>query len=128
MKSTNAGTAPSMSGGYADRFQGPDSRYRKGYRQSTVNIFDQEAIANKQIDENAPVPEVQSDFQADQEQAKMSASERFGDHQSIYHDATKAPAVTAYDPTAAKDTSIQAGPGMDRVSQRFVGQDLIYNR
>ena len=49
---------------------------------------------------------------------------------SIYHDATNAPNVNAYDPTAAKDasaSSIQAGPGMDKATQRFVGQDSIYN-
>ena len=58
------------------------------------------------------------------------ATQRFVGKDSIYHDATNAPAATAYDPTAAIDasaSSIQAGPGIAKQTQRFVGMDSIYN-
>ena len=38
LRTTNTGSAPSLKGAHADRFQGVDSRYKKNLRKSTLPI------------------------------------------------------------------------------------------
>ena len=126
MRSTNAGSAPSMDTGYADRFQGPDSRYRKGLRQSALPIHDSKVYEAKQMDESIPLPAVASIAPVGTKREIMPGNIRFEGVDSIYN-VPVGPAPTAYDPSAA-DAPTASAPSFEHgYADRFAGPTSLYN-
>jgi hypothetical protein len=82
-----------------DRFAGHGSRYRNGYRPSTMPIHDPKVYATKQIDEAVPLPGVASIAQPVERREVIPSNERFavGVSGSIYNAPTDTPAVTKYE-------------------------------
>ena len=112
--------------GCSDRFAGPDSRYKKGLRQSTMPILDAAVYRAKHIDPNAPLPNVASLAPLCEKAVVVASNERFAGSASIYS-APAGPAAGpgAYDPAVAKAApSVLAfdKPG----AERFVGPESIY--
>ena len=110
----------------SDRFAGPDSRYKKGWRQSTMPILDDSVYRAKHIDPNAPLPKVASLAQPGEKPVIIPSNERFVGPDSIYTvPAGPAAGPGAYDPAALKPAS--TGPAFDKPgAERFVGPDSIY--
>ena len=110
----------------SDRFAGPDSRYKKGWRQSTMPILDDAVYRAKHIDPNAPLPKVASLAQPGEKPVIIPSNERFVGPDSIYTvPAGPAAGPGAYDPAAPKPAS--TGPAFDKPgAERFVGPDSIY--
>ena len=79
----------------ADRFGGHDSRYRKGYRQSTLNVHDAATWEVKQVDDAVPLPTVAALAPQGEKREVVNANERFVGPSSIYNaPAGPAPART----------------------------------
>ena len=112
--------------GCSDRFAGPDSRYKKGLRQSTMPILDAAVYRAKNIDPNAPLPKVASLAPVCEKAVVIASNERFAGPASIYTvPAGPAAGPGAYDPAALKAAS--SGPSFDKPgAERFVGPESIY--
>ncbi len=105
--------------GYADRFDGPDSRYRKGLRKSTMPVTD----APKVSDVEAPLPRV-AHMAPPPAKVEITPRDRFAGPDSIYN-APDAPAPTAYD-TTVKPSAPVSVDAFEKRSERFTGHDSIY--
>ena len=112
--------------GCSDRFAGPDSRYKKGWRQSTMPILDDSVYRAKHIDPNAPLPKVASLAPPCEKPVIIPSNERFVGPDSIYIvPAGPAAGPGAYDVAAPKPAP--TGPSFDKPgAERFVGPDSIY--
>ena len=55
-----AASGPTFGSGPSDRFAGPDSRYKKGLRKSTLPVHDPSVFRAKTVDETVPLPNVRS--------------------------------------------------------------------
>ena len=112
----------------SDRFAGPDSRYKKGWRQSTMPILDDAVYRAKHIDPNAPLPKVASLAQPGEKPVIIPSNERFVGPDSIYTvPAGPAAGPGAYDPAAPKPAS--TGPAFDKAgAERFSGHQSIYRK
>ena len=115
----------SLNLGPSDRFAGVDSRYKRGYRKSTMPIHDPKVYAAKQVDESVPLPAVSRVPVAERRQIKPS-NERFGAGSDSIYKSSDAPAPTAYE--AAFNGSIStssSGPDFEKQTERFAS-DSIY--
>ena len=112
--------------GCSDRFAGPDSRYKKGWRQSTMPILDDSVYRAKHIDPNAPLPKVASLAPPCEKPVIIPSNERFVGPDSIYIvPAGPAAGPGAYDVAAPKPAP--TGPSFDKPgAERFDGPDSIY--
>ena len=114
--------------GCSDRFAGPDSRYKKGWRQSTMPILDDSVYRAKHIDPNAPLPKVASLAPPCEKPVIIPSNERFVGPDSIYAvPAGPAAGPGAYDVAAPKPAP--TGPSFDKPgAERFDGPQSIYRK
>ena len=114
--------------GCSDRFAGPDSRYKKGWRQSTMPILDDSVYRAKHIDPNAPLPKVASLAPPCEKPVIIPSNERFVGPDSIYIvPAGPAAGPGAYDVAAPKPAP--TGPSFDKPgAERFDGPQSIYRK